>query len=80
VTDDRLWTAEEVGRFLNRSAREVLERLRYQNKFPRAIVLPASRRAHPLWVPSEVKEWALRQREPDKIPTSDRKPLITQAA
>lgn len=80
MTDDRLWTAEDVGRFLNRSTRVVLERMRYKRGFPRAIVLPVSRRAHPLWVPSEVREWALQHRDPDRNPTTDAKPLISQAA
>ena len=67
----KLWTASEVAHIINRSDREVREFLRYQDDFPIAIVLPSKgKQAHPQWVPQEVYDWALKQRDPAR-----RKPM-----
>lgn len=77
---EHLWTADDVAAYLKRSPRKVLERMRYKEGFPQAILLPVSKRPHPLWVPSEIRAWALDHRDPDTIPTDERKPLNSNAA
>lgn len=64
MSDDRLWTAEDVATFLQQKYRTFLGHTRYAADFPRAIRLPAKKgRGYPRWVPGEVKEWAMRNRE-----------------
>lgn len=72
--DKILWTAQEVGEQINRSDREVREHFRYLEDFPVAVVLPSrkGREGHPQWVPEEVRDWVLNQRDLAKL---HRKPI-----
>ena len=64
MTNDRLWTAEEVGRYLGRTKMTVLKQDQYIVGFPRPIRLPTAKgRGHPRWVPEEIRQWAMGQRE-----------------
>ena len=61
---EALWTAEDVARYLGRTKATVLKQDQYIVGFPRPIRLPTEKgRGHPRWVPKEIREWALEQRE-----------------
>lgn len=52
---DTLWSAEDVGKYLGVSSRNVTERYATHPKFPRARKPGGGR---PRWVASEIIEWA----------------------
>ena len=59
-----LWTADDVARYLQRSRATVLKHDQYAEGFPRPIRLPTEKgRGHPRWVPEEIRQWAMGQRE-----------------
>lgn len=59
LDDRRLWSADDVGRYLGKSARFVLERAACRPDFPASIRIMGG---HRRWEPAEVKTWARRQR------------------
>lgn len=62
--DVDLWSASEIGAYLKRDSRQVLERYAALPDFPKAIRLPsAGGRAQPLWKASEVIAWATKYQE-----------------
>lgn len=58
--EEPLWTASEIAHYLNLSKSSVQGRVICRPDFPRAIKLPSGGRR---WVPAEVRDWALKQRE-----------------
>lgn len=58
---DRLWTVHDVAAYLQVSRRTVQTIAANDPTFPQR--LRVSTQAH-RWVPSEVRQWALRQRRP----------------
>lgn len=59
-----LWTADDVARYLVRTKKTVQNHIQYSPGFPKPIRMPTEKgRGHPRWVPDEVREWALSQRE-----------------
>jgi predicted DNA-binding transcriptional regulator AlpA len=59
VTDDRLWTAEQVGQRLGFTAKHVRVSLRYDAGFPAPFIISGKLR----WRPSEVLAWQETRRE-----------------
>lgn len=56
-----LWTSAECAEFFNRSQDRFWSDIAAVPGFPTPIVLPTgkSRSSRPLWVPDEVRDWAM---------------------
>lgn len=76
LDDHRLWSAADIGRYVGKSARFILERAACRPDFPTSIrILGGHRR----WEPSEIKAWARRhksgqtnhRRKPSNAQTSE---------
>jgi hypothetical protein len=62
--DVDLWSATEIGAYLKRDSRQVLERYAPLPGFPKAIRLPSpGGRGQPLWKAIEIIEWATKHQE-----------------
>jgi predicted DNA-binding transcriptional regulator AlpA len=62
-SDDRLWGAEDIGRYMGLAKKTVQSRVLIINTFPRAVRMPSDTGlGGKRWVPSEVKQWVLRHR------------------
>ena len=61
---DELWTAQQVGAYLQVSARQVAERYAFTPGFPKAVRLPSltGARAIKRWPRSEILKWVERLR------------------
>jgi predicted DNA-binding transcriptional regulator AlpA len=59
MTDDRLWTADQVGQRLGFTAKHVRASLRYDPKFPAPFIIGGKLR----WRQSEVIAWEETRRE-----------------
>lgn len=61
--EDKLWDSEDVAHYLKRNTQVVRERIASLPSFPKAIRLPSSGRARPLYIAGEVIAWAKKQKE-----------------
>lgn len=63
----RLWTGEQVAKYLNRHTRAAMERVTCLPTFPKPIkiITAGSKNAHPQWKAIEVIRWAERQQKRD---------------
>ena len=65
----RLWTLEDVARYLNRSVSSVRQRVVCLPDFPRAFRLPSEQKTtHRLYKAAEVIEWVEKYRDTDRLP------------
>lgn len=63
MTDDRLWDAEDVAKYIGAAKRVVLERYATSGNFPAPIQLPSEGgRGRMRWKPSDIRAWADRQK------------------
>jgi hypothetical protein len=61
--DDQLWDTADVARYFKRNPQVARETITCQPSFPKAIRLPSSGKARPLYVAGEVVAWAKKHKE-----------------
>jgi hypothetical protein len=61
--EDQLWDTVDVARYFKRNPQVARETITCQPSFPKAIRLPSSGKARPLYIAGEVITWAKNYKE-----------------